>query len=128
MKKQFFTPLLCLTCIFCAFTLGFFMGRNQNHEVIHLDMVARVPLHNIPPASVTIPEETQEEVKFPVDINSATSETLSALPGIGPTLAERILAYRNRNGKFQRPEELLNVDGIGPGKLEAILDYVITGG
>lgn len=32
------------------------------------------------------------------------------------------------NGKFQRPEELLNVDGIGPGKLEAILDYVITGG
>ena len=128
MKKQRFTPLLCLTCVFCAFTLGFFLGRNQNHNVIHLDVVSRAPVHSSRPVSSTVPTEFQEEIVFPIDINSASAEELSVLPGIGPTLAERILAFRNLNGSFQRPEELLNVEGIGPGKLEDILNYVITGG
>ena len=128
MKKRFLTPLICITCVFCAFTLGFFFGRNQNQETILVDTVSREPRNNVLPVSDPLPAETRETIQFPIDINSASAEALSALPGIGPTLADRILSYRNRHGNFQRPEELLNVDGIGPGKLEAILDYVTTGG
>jgi len=50
------------------------------------------------------------------------------LPGIGETLAERIVVYRNTHGRFRSVEQLLNVEGIGTGKLEAILDYITTGG
>lgn len=128
MKKRFITPLLCITCVFCAFTLGFFFGRNQNRETILVNTVSREPRNNVLPVSDPLPAETREAHQFPIDINSASAEALSALPGIGSTLAERIVSYRSRNGHFQRPEELLNVDGIGAGKLEAILDYVTTGG
>ena len=65
---------------------------------------------------------------FPLDINTADRYALTALPGIGDALAQRIIHYREEHGSFSRPEELLNVEGIGPGKLEAILDYIVAGG
>lgn len=49
-----------------------------------------------------------------VDLNRASPEELDALPGIGPVLAARIVAHRERHGPFRRPEELLAVHGIGP--------------
>lgn len=59
-----------------------------------------------------------------VDINAASVEELSQLPGIGETLAERIAAYRMEHGVFSSVEELLNVEGIGEGKLDAIRNEV----
>ena len=55
-----------------------------------------------------------------LDLNKATREDLEALPGIGPVLAGRILAYREAHGPFRRVEELEQVSGIGPKKLELI--------
>ena len=51
-----------------------------------------------------------------------------ALPGIGEVLAERIVAYREENGNFSSPEELLNVEGVGKKRLEEILDLITIGG
>jgi competence protein ComEA len=48
-----------------------------------------------------------------VNLNSATSEDLQKLPGIGPALASRILEYRQQNGGFKKIEDLMNVKGIG---------------
>jgi len=48
-----------------------------------------------------------------VDLNSATVEQLTALPGVGPTLAARIVEYREKAGRFHSAEELMNVKGIG---------------
>jgi competence protein ComEA len=48
-----------------------------------------------------------------VNINTATAEQLTSLPGIGPKTAERILEYRQKNGSFKKIEELMNVKGIG---------------
>ena len=48
-----------------------------------------------------------------------------ALPGIGETLALRILSYREKHGSFSRVEELLNVEGIGKKRFEEILDLII---
>lgn len=49
-----------------------------------------------------------------VDVNSASADELAALPGIGPSLAGRIVAWRDRNGRFRSPEALEEVPGIGP--------------
>jgi competence protein ComEA len=46
------------------------------------------------------------------------------LPGVGPVLAERIVAYRDANGPFQAVEDLLEVPGIGEAKLAAMRDLV----
>ncbi|MFN3698839.1 MAG: helix-hairpin-helix domain-containing protein [Dictyoglomus sp.] len=59
-----------------------------------------------------------------ININTATKEQLESLPGIGPTLAQRIVDYRNENGLFTSLEDLLNVKGIGEKKLEKIKDKV----
>ena len=48
-----------------------------------------------------------------VDLNRATAEELDALPGIGPGLAQRIVAFREERGGFRAPEELATVPGIG---------------
>lgn len=61
----------------------------------------------------------------PVDLNSASVEMLDALPGIGPVLAGRIVAYRERHGPFHRLEDLLQVDGIGPRLLDRIRPLVV---
>jgi competence protein ComEA len=49
-----------------------------------------------------------------VDVNTASAVELAALPGIGPALAERIVAWRAGNGRFRSPEALAEVPGIGP--------------
>lgn len=50
-----------------------------------------------------------------LNINTASASELETLPGIGPTLAQRILDYRRTNGPFQRPEDITKVKGIGEG-------------
>lgn len=47
-----------------------------------------------------------------------------ALPGVGEVLAERIIAYREANGPFARPEDLLNVSGIGEKSYGKLADYI----
>ena len=128
MKKHAFHIFTVITVLFAVFTGGFFLGRNQNHESIHVTYLPTSAHFNLPPAENSVPESSSEPVSFPIDLNSAGMDELTALPGIGPTLAQRIMDFRKTNGPFSRPEELLNVNGIGAGKLEAILDYIITGG
>lgn len=66
------------------------------------------------------------DVQFPIDLNRATAEQLEAIPGIGPTLAQRIIEYRQTHGRFHSVEELLEVRGIGPKRLEQLRAYVVV--
>lgn len=60
----------------------------------------------------------------PVDLNTATVEQLDALPGIGPVTAEAIVAWRDANGRFAGVDQLGDVDGIGPARLEKLRQLV----
>ena len=66
----------------------------------------------------------QEEGSALLNINTADESELDKLPGIGPSLAKRIVEYRRKNGQFSAVEELDNVDGIGPRKLEELKGQV----
>ncbi|MDH5371324.1 MAG: helix-hairpin-helix domain-containing protein [Acidimicrobiia bacterium] len=59
-----------------------------------------------------------------VRVNVASADELASLPGIGPVLAQRIADYRDANGPFSSAEDLLDVPGIGEGKLATMRDAV----
>ena len=63
---------------------------------------------------------------MPVNINTATEEELIAVEGIGPTLAQRIVSYREEHGPFKTIEELDQVKGIGMSLIENIRYLVCT--
>ncbi|BDE04998.1 hypothetical protein WPS_02740 [Vulcanimicrobium alpinum] len=56
----------------------------------------------------------------PVDLNAASAAQLAAIPGLGPRLAERIVAFRDANGPFDSLDELLDVAGVTEARLDAI--------
>jgi competence ComEA-like helix-hairpin-helix protein len=64
---------------------------------------------------------------FRVNINTAAAQTLETLPGIGPTLAQAIVAYRNQNGLFGTIEDVKMVSGLGPGVFDQIQNLITVG-
>ena len=56
----------------------------------------------------------------PLDLNTATVEQLDELPGVGPVTADAIVAWRSAHGKFTSVDQLGDVDGIGPARLEKL--------
>ena len=62
----------------------------------------------------------------PVNLNSATQEQLESLPGIGPSTAAKIVAFRRENGPFQQADDLMNVSGIGPGRFAKLRALVVA--
>jgi len=59
-----------------------------------------------------------------ININQANVQELVSLNGIGEVIAARIIEYRDNNGIFNKPEDLLNVSGIGPKKLEGCIEQI----
>ena len=59
-----------------------------------------------------------------VDVNAADAENLTVLTGVGPALAQEIIAERERNGDFHYPEDLINVKGIGEKTLERMREQL----
>jgi competence protein ComEA len=77
---------------------------------------------------VAVPYEGQEHVLLDgsvgLNINTSTATELEELPGVGPVLAERIVAYRDEHGLFTAVEDLLDVPGIGEAKLSGMRDAI----
>jgi len=62
-----------------------------------------------------------------VNINTASVEQLTTLPGVGPKLAARIVEYRQKSGSFRSPQELMNVKGVGEKNFAKIEAWLTVG-
>ena len=62
-----------------------------------------------------------------IDINTASAEELTQLKGIGASHAAGIVAFREKNGPFQKPEDLIQVPRIGPKTYEKNKDLIVVG-
>jgi comEA protein len=119
------------------------MGRRVVWTVIIVLLVAVIITGGVvawqrysPPHAIEIylptPAETSADVSQPetpqkIDINRAEAWLLEALPGIGPSKAQAIIAYRQQNGGFKHITEITEVEGIGPAIYEEIKDLITVG-
>ena len=94
------------------------IGRHFFHLYVLLAIfvfvAAALPAKKKPPAA-------------PVNLNTATSEQLQTVPGIGPATADKILQMRKAYGAFKSVDDLLSIRGIGPKRLEKMRKYLTTG-
>lgn len=106
------------------------LKNNENFEYITMSSGDEKNDANTGNSSTTITSEnssSNNESAFKisiVNINTATQTELETLPGIGPSLALRIVNYRKENGKFSSIEDIKNVSGIGEAKYEDIKNYI----
>jgi competence protein ComEA len=82
-----------------------------------------------PRSSVESPPEDLRSSKIgpadgPLDVNRATARDLERLPGIGAALAERIVATRERDGRFESVEDLQRVPGLGRVRLDRLREFI----
>jgi len=73
------------------------------------------------------PQRPSKLPPAPLDINRASAEDFQKLPGVGPKLAQQIVAYRQKHGPFRRIEDLMVVKGVGIKKWKAMRPYLRAG-
>ena len=73
---------------------------------------------------VPSPKENVPQLRELININSATAKEFERLHGIGPQIAGRIVAYREKNGAFKRVDDITKVRGIGPKTLERLRPHL----
>lgn len=125
-QKKISWVIYGLLVLSVVFTMGFFLGSNQTAAPVQVTIAA--PAEETTAAPKTNDEALPEHENGLVDLNTADQATLETLPGIGPELASRILAYRETYGKFVSKEQIMDVDGIGQGRYEKIEAYLTVGG
>ena len=91
-----------------------------------VEVTRPTPAANVPalPDTSDADASPTSEAPLSVNLNTASLEELVELPGIGETLAGRIVAYRKENGPFIRIDQIMAVSGIGPGTYEKLRGYV----
>ena len=120
MKKGGIPALLLIAAMFVGFTAGMLCGRHFADVPV---TVNPIKTEYITP-SAGAGQQNSVSTAGKVNINTASSVVLETLPGIGPVLADRIIAYRNENGLFSSIEELSKVEGIGSKTLLEILNLI----
>ena len=106
--------LLVMTAVFLCVLAGLYLQRPEPVKERGYTMIT----------TRETDETVTPEPSPPVDVNTAGLAELETLDGIGPVLAQRIIDYRQANGPFETPEDLLDVSGIGESVLADLLDSI----
>lgn len=121
MAKKGTIIMLAALAAFLLAASGYFIGRSSVHSV-------RISTERTPPEfsflQLTGSKPTQNNNAELLDINAATVQELAQLPQIGETIAQRIVDFRDANGRFSATSELMNVEGIGQTRFDLIKDYI----
>jgi competence protein ComEA len=98
-------------------------------DYVNLAQALQDNMHlHIPAVGEAVVSDSGEvELTGPLNINTATQEQFELLPGIGPSIAARIITYREENGPFAQIEDIMNVSGIGEAIFEEIRDQITVG-
>ena len=123
MKNIGQTILPCIAALCFGLMLGILIGRFGVSPSAKLSTYDRI--------SQDLPAETAPyrfETAGKININTASVDELTMIPGIGITNAENIVAYRLRYGPFLKIEDITKVKGIGTGRFENIKEYITVGG
>ena len=91
----------------------------ENGQQIFVPVKSDTSSETYPSIPMFVPASVEK-----ININTASAAKLESLPGIGPSLAKKIVEFREAHGPFVTIEDLLNVSGIGQAKLEGIRDLI----
>jgi len=127
-KSKFGLAVLTLLAAFALVCVTWYLARTSSPEPYRVN-TARLP------GSEDVSAGETEDGGWPdsllpgenINVNTADAYDLQRLPGIGETRARDIIAWREAHGPFQTLDGLTEVSGIGPGILEGLREYAVTG-
>lgn len=98
----------------------------QTPNVIEIESDPTAIKRELPVLETIEAPKTQTEVPSTdkVNLNTATADDLQTIPAIGPALAEKIIDYRTKHGKFNEIEELRNIPGVGKKTFQKLSPYL----
>lgn len=102
-------------------------GFNQAEIVEDGDKIiipSKADMENDNAGGYTVNQAAGIDKEGKININTAGPEQLDEIPGVGPSTAERIIAYREENGRFHHIEDLMNISGIGPKTFDKMKDSI----
>jgi len=144
-QKTIAKALVALVCLAAVFAAGLFVGRTggagdfsvttqyavgamsaEELGEINRRVEARTEAETAPEAEQgsETPDASDSADSGLININTADAATLQLLPGIGPAIAERIVAHRETHGAFRIIEEITDVSGIGEARFMDIRDQI----
>ena len=114
---------IVITVVFIVLAAVFTLSTRKDGALVTVSAQHPVSSEELLSASPSPPEATEQAI---VNINTASSDELCSLPRIGEGLAQRIITYREKNGPFKSPDEIMNVSGIGAKTYEELEKYITT--
>ena len=102
-------------------------NRDTNEKIMEKAVDSKRELLDFNGAKYIVKNVKSSELSIEsIDINNASQEELMTLPGIGEKTSALILEYRNKKGRFDKIEDILNIRGIGKAKLERLKKFIIV--
>ena len=118
--KTLIKILIVMTIFFSVFIVTY-----QLYERTHLKVPEMLVV--VDGSEMSIPESFKTKIEtgvLKIDINNAVQEELEQIPHIGEVIAARIIEYREKNGNFEKIEDIINVKGIGKKTFYKIKEFI----